>query len=156
MITLLDKTANIFEQPSDAYVIPVNTVGVAGKGLAKLCKDKYPDWYKEYKSDCKIEDLRVGHLTLYYCESVDKYLINFPTKINWRNPSRLTYIDEGLANLNQLLKQPIISFTIKSITIPALGCGLGGLNFEDVKQLIEQHLGDLEINIYLIPPHWRG
>lgn len=88
---------NIFESPAQVIVNTVNTVGVMGKGIAKDFKKYYPEMFKEYQRYCEIGALEVGKLWLY--KTPNKWVLNFPTKKHWRNPSRLEYIESGLKNL---------------------------------------------------------
>lgn len=151
MLFILD--ANIFDftaHPNElsALVIPVNTVGIAGKGLAKEFRNKYYDWFLDYQKDCNNKTLRIGKTTFYYCKLRDQYFINFPTKQHWNQSSKLEYIEQGLTDL----VHGIQTFQIERIIIPALGCGLGDLNFKDVKPLIHNYLDPIKVFAYLIPP----
>lgn len=135
---------NIFESSADVLVNTVNTVGVMGKGLAKEFKRIYPDMFKSYQKYCENGLLTVGKLQLY--KTSNKWILNFPTKANWRSPSKLEYIEKGLikfvANYERL--------GIKSISFPMLGCGNGGLSWEDeVKPLMEKYLEPLPIDIFI-------
>jgi O-acetyl-ADP-ribose deacetylase (regulator of RNase III) len=135
---------NIFESNAQVLVNTVNTVGVMGKGLAKEFKRLYPDMFKIYQKFCEEGTLTVGKLQLY--KTSNKWVLNFPTKANWRHPSRLEYIEQGLqkfvANYERL--------GIKSVSFPMLGCGNGGLDWEsEVKPLMEKYLGELPIDIYI-------
>jgi O-acetyl-ADP-ribose deacetylase (regulator of RNase III) len=137
---------NIFESEAEALVNPVNTVGVMGKGLAAQFKSTFPVNHKEYVLDCKKGSLKVGKLCTVFEEGV--WIVNFPTKEDWKNPSKLEWIDEGL----KTLKQWIEFRKVKSIAVPALGCGNGGLYWGNVKPMIEYHLNDvpdLDVFVYL-------
>lgn len=111
---------NIFNIDVEALVNPVNCVGVMGKGLALEFKNRYSDNFEYYKEAYKNNRLRVGKClvfeTAYF--SNPKYIINFPTKHNWKDNSRYEYIRDGLVDLEKIIK----SYEIKSIAIPALGC----------------------------------
>lgn len=142
---------NIFESNCQAFVCPVNTFGTMGKGLALEFKKKYPDLFFYYEDICKHRKLYVGQMInwLNSYDSIPQYIICFPTKIHWRNPSDYRYIEGGL----KALKNIIIQKQLKSIAIPALGCGLGRLDFDKVIDLIQEELFDLRnIRIYLFPP----
>jgi len=135
---------NIFESRADVLVNTVNTVGVMGKGLAKEFKRIYPDMFDIYQKFCENGSLTIGKLQLY--KTPNKWILNFPTKANWRSPSKLEYIEQGLEkfvlNYNRL--------AIKSIAFPMLGCGNGGLSWEDeVKPLMEKYLKPLPIDIFI-------
>ena len=140
---------NIFWSSAEALTNPVNCVGIMGKGLAADFRDRFPENHIQYKLACQANDLRIGHPFVHKeMRGLPKYIVNFPTKEHWRNNSKLEDIDTGLANLVKLIE----SYKIKSIAIPALGCGLGGLEWEDVKQLIEKNLSDLDVKVYVHPP----
>jgi len=142
---------NIFNIDVEALVNPVNCVGVMGKGLALEFKNRYSDNFEYYKEAYKNNRLRVGKClvfeTAYFTNP--KYIINFPTKHNWKDNSRYEYIRDGLVDLEKIIK----SYEIKSIAIPALGCGLGNLNWVDVEKLFLQQLSGLEsTEIIIIKP----
>ena len=129
----------------EAIINPVNIVGVMGKGLALQFKEKYPLNFKLYHNACKNNKVQIGKMSA--TRENNKIIINFPTKKHWRNPSKIEYINSGLDSLILLIQQN----NIKSVSIPPLGCGCGGLNWNDVKQLIIQKLSILDnviINIY--------
>ena len=134
---------DIFESPAQVIVNTVNTVGVMGKGLALAFKKRYPDMFERYKQACDNDALTIGKLMLFY--EADHWLLLFPTKKHWRNPSKLEYIEAGLAKF-------VSSYAVKSITsvaFPRLGCGNGGLNWEEVRPLMERYLSPLPIDIYI-------
>ena len=139
-------TGDILESDCEALVNTVNCVGVMGRGLAYKFKNKYKDTYKDYVKWCNNGDLVIGKL--HYYKEKGKLIINFPTKDNWRYNSKLEYIDLGLQELSKL----IVTLGIKSIAIPPLGCGNGGLVWEDVKCLIECYLSDLDCCIVVYEP----
>jgi O-acetyl-ADP-ribose deacetylase (regulator of RNase III) len=130
---------DILTHNSEYIVNPVNCVGVMGKGLALQVKLKYPNVFRVYKEACNKGLVKVGKMLV-----VDN-IINFPTKQDWRNPSKLEWIESGLKDLRQL----IIDRNIQSISIPKLGCGLGGLDWHDVKPLIDKYLSGLNCTILL-------
>ena len=144
-------TGDIFNSNVQALVNPVNTVGVMGKGLALQFKKKYPDNFKEYAKACKNGELTIGKMFVYTENQLNnkKIIINFPTKISWREKNKLEYIIEGLKNLYVTVKR----LNIYSIAIPPLGCGLGGLLWEDVKKEIEKvFINDSEIIAFVYIP----
>lgn len=142
-------TGDIFDTDVQAIVNPVNTVGVMGKGLALAFKQKYPDNFKLYQTACKNNELKVGQLLITEHHS-GKFIVNFPTKQHWRGKSQLQWITEGLI----ALKQFIIENHINSIAIPALGSGLGGLDWTLVKIEIEMILQDLtDVEILVFEPY---
>jgi len=144
------KKGNIFEAETQTIVNTVNCKGVMGKGLALEFKKRYPKMYEEYKKECEEEKLTIGTLHLYKGDP-DRWILNFPTKDHWRFKSRLEYIEDGLKYFCSKYKE----WGIKSIAFPQLGCQQGGLNWSDVKPLMERYLKDLpdiEIFIYFYKP----
>lgn len=134
---------NLFESKAKVLVNPVNTVGIMGKGLALQFRKKYPHTYSVYKAACKSNLLMIGKLMITHEE--DRDILLFPTKTDWKLPSKIEYIEAGLKKL-------VISYRekeIKSIAFPKLGCGLGGLDWNDVKQLMEKYLKSLPIDCYI-------
>lgn len=131
---------SIFDVDARALVNPVNCVGVMGKGLARAFKEKFPDVFLEYERACRAEEIAPGRVQVVEtcAESSAKYVINFPTKRHWRDKSRLEDIRAGLVDLAAWMTKNQIS----SIAIPALGCGLGGLDWKDVRRVIEDTLID--------------
>ena len=118
----------------EAIVNPVNCVGVMGSGLAREIKFAYPDNFIAYLGACTRREVWPGKMFVFDRETAmkPKFIINFPTKQHWRQSSRLEDIEAGLISL----AQEIESREITSIAIPALGCGLGGLDWADVKPRI--------------------
>ncbi len=128
---------NLLDTPTDALVNTVNCVGIMGKGIALAFKKAFPENYKKYKVACDKNEVEVGKM--FITKEDDKWIINFPTKQHWRDPSKIEWIKEGLSDL----KLVILDHDIKSIAIPKLGCGAGGLDWSEVKPLIEKALGSL-------------
>ena len=140
---------NLLEAHSQALVNTVNTVGVMGKGIALQFKEAFPDNYKQYVDACRNKWLQPGKLLIVKEKTLheERIIINFPTKTEWYQKSKYEYIEKGLIALSEELKKG----EIKSIAIPPLGCGNGGLNWNSVKQLIEKYLSsftDIEITLY--------
>ncbi len=125
-----------------ALVNTVNTVGVMGRGVALQFKRAYPENYKAYRKVCEQNQLRPGKLYTFNLNRLHnpRYIINFPTKRHWKGKSRIEDIESGL---NALVHE-IDRLGIESIALPPLGCGLGGLDWNDVYRRIEEALGDLE------------
>lgn len=146
---IIHTSGDILQDDADALVNPVNCVGVMGKGLALQFKEAYPENFEEYEIEAKAGHIVPGrvHLTniMFY---PPRFIVNFPTKRYWKEPSRYQDIDDGLSHLLDIIRM----FNIESIAIPALGCGLGGLDWEDVKELIESRLGDLDTEVRLYHP----
>ena len=134
---------DIFESPAQVIVNTVNTVGVMGKGLALSFKQRYPDMFESYRMACEKNQFTMGKLMLY--QEADHWILLFPTKENWRNPSKLEYIEKGLKKFVSSYEDKHIS----SIAFPKLGCGNGELNWADVKPLMEKYLKKLPIDVYI-------
>ncbi|HEX8632050.1 MAG TPA: macro domain-containing protein [Catenuloplanes sp.] len=131
-----DGHGNLLAADADALVNTVNTVGIMGKGIALQFKRAYPANYRAYRSACARGDVQLGRMFVFDTGLVGprRYIINFPTKQHWRNPSRVHDIQAGLDDLVDVVAQ----HGITSIAIPALGCGNGGLAWSDVRPAIEQ------------------
>lgn len=137
-------TGDLLASSAQVLVNPVNVVGVMGKGLAKQFKDHYPEMFKEYAQVCKAGDLDIGLLWIY--KTADKWILNFPTKKHYKDPSKFEYVELGLKKFVDSYE----TLGITSIAFPQLGCGLGGLNWESqVKPLMELQLTDLPIDIQI-------
>lgn len=148
------KIGNLLDSEASALVNTVNTVGVMGKGIALQFKNMFPNNFKSYSNACKNKELKVGQLLITEDESLlsgKKIIINFPTKTNWRLPSEYEYIEKGLIELAQTIKKR----NIKSIAIPPLGSGNGGLDWNKVKQLIEKYLSDVDCEIFVFEPNTK-
>ena len=140
---------DIFNANVEALVNTVNCVGVMGRGIALQFKKRFPENFTEYEKACKKNEVVPGKMFVYSTGNIlnNRFIINFPTKRHWRNPSYYEDIEAGLVNL----KNVIIQNNIKSIAIPPLGCGLGGLDWNIVKTKIElvlNELNDVEIIIF--------
>lgn len=148
MITSI--TGDILDSDCEALVNTVNTVGVMGKGIAKQFRDRYPGNHLAYRSACKAGEVEVGQMLV--IEDIDqrgsRTIVNFPTKKHWRQPSKYEYVTEGLT----ALKRAIRDRDIKSIAIPPLGCGQGGLEWPRVRRMIEEELGDLDVDVVIYEP----
>lgn len=140
MITFVQ--GNLFQANAEALVNTVNTVGVMGKGIALQFSRSFPEIVKPYEIACKSGELTVGKVQTVPLTVLDgpKYIINFPTKKHWKGNSRLEYIETGLRSLIDEIRR----LNIRSIAVPPLGCGLGGLSWNDVKSRIESVLGQLD------------
>ncbi|ARF18032.1 Appr-1-p processing protein [Sporosarcina sp. P34] len=141
---------NLLEDQAEAYVNTVNTVGVMGKGIALQFKQAFPDVFKQYAKDCKAGSVQVGkmHVVPVHGLASPKFVINFPTKEHWRNPSTLDYILDGLQDLVQVIQE----LNIQSIALPPLGCGNGGLDWSNVRPYIIEALQPLSIDVHLYEP----
>ena len=141
---------NILESDAEALVNPVNCVGVMGAGLAKQFKAKYPEMFDKYKELCKQGKFHGGHIHIYQIKCKRRFIINFATKVHWKDKAKLDYIKFGLGTLVYFLKYTPL---IKSSAIPALGCGCGGLNWQDVKEIMEDYLSDINCDIRIYVPN---
>ncbi len=150
MIKLI--TGDLLKADVEALVNTVNTVGVMGKGIALQFKEAFPHNNKVYVEACKNKALAPGKLLPVWDSNLlygKKLIINFPTKVHWRYPSRYEYITEGLNALRKL----IIDENIQSIAIPPLGAGNGGLDWVKVKPMIIKALEDLSVDIQIFEPN---
>ena len=146
-----EANGNLLDAPVDALVNTVNTVGVMGKGIALQFKRAYPAMFKAYASEAKRGDLSLGRMHVWHTEQLDgpRVLINFPTKGHWRSGSKLADIEAGLDDLVDVIRRE----QIRSIAVPPLGCGHGGLEWAEVEPLIRSKLSQLEdVDIRLYPP----
>lgn len=140
------RQGNLLEADVEAVVNTVNTVGVMGRGIALMFKERYPENFKAYAAACKAGEVHTGRMFVTSTGELSgpKWIINFPTKDHWRHPSRLEWIEEGLRDLVRVVRQ----MNIRSLALPPLGCGNGGLNWRDVRPLIERaaaEIPDVEI-----------
>lgn len=135
-------TGNLLEAKVDALVNTVNTAGVMGKGLALQFKKAFPANSKAYEAACKQGAVEIGKMFVFDAGGIvlPRYIINFPTKRHWRGGSKLEFIELGLKDLVRVIKD----LRIRSIAIPPLGAGLGGLDWRQVRPLIEQALVALD------------
>lgn len=139
---------DIFDSDCEVITNPVNCVGVMGGGLALAFKNKFPKMYLKYKEMCDNNEIRPGKVYLVEGDERHKILL-FPTKDHYKYLSRYRYITGGLRSLVRQYKD----WGIRSVALPALGCGLGGLDWEDVNSAIEYELKDIihdiSIEVYL-------
>lgn len=146
-----DITGNIFSIDTDVIVNAVNTVGIMGGGLALQFKRKYPEMFQDYSNICLSGKLDIGSIHTY--NEGGQVIVNFPTKKHWKDPSQLDYIEKGMVALNNFL---VREDWVKTVAIPKLGCGLGGLDWNDVKKIIIKKFEDAEefderdISVYLV------
>lgn len=142
------KIGNLFESDAECLVNTVNCEGYMGKGIAYQFKLRYPNNNKDYVRACKSGELRIG--TIHSYKEDGKIIVNFPTKNKWREKSQMYYIEDGL----QLLVQFIIKNEVSSVALPPLGCGNGGLNWNEVKKVIEKKLEPIKqsCKIYVFEP----
>ncbi len=134
-------TGNLLDSNSDVLVNTVNCEGFMGKGIAYQFKLHFPKNNEDYIKACKNGSLKIGKL--HYFTENGKIIINFPTKEKWRSNSKMEYIEKGLDELVKL----ILKLNVKSVAIPPLGSGNGGLYWSEVKQTIESKLKHVSDNI---------
>jgi O-acetyl-ADP-ribose deacetylase (regulator of RNase III) len=142
---------NLLEAPAEAIVNTVNTVGVMGKGLALMFKKAFPQNFLRYAEACKRKDVRVGQMfvTEHLALGGPRWIINFPTKEHWRHPSQLQWVIDGLQDLRRVIEIK----GIRSIAVPPLGCGQGGLDWDEVRPEIERALGGLpNVDVLVFEP----
>ena len=133
-------TGDVLAADSEALVNSVNCVGVMGRGVALQFKRKFPDNFKAYKVACDWGEVQLGRMFVFETgDLIPRYIINFPTKRHWRGNSRLDDIQAGLSALVAEIEQR----QIRSIALPPLGCGLGGLKWPEVKPRIHVALAEL-------------
>lgn len=141
------ENGNIFNSSCEFLINPVNTVGVMGKGLALQFKNLFPNNFLKYRQHCLNGNLTIGKLLI--TTENNKKIINFPTKEDWKNPSKLEYIILGLEKLETAINK----FNIKSIAFPKIGAGLGGLNWnlvlEEIKKFHQRINPNVIIEIYI-------
>lgn len=146
------KIGNLLDSKAEALVNTVNTLGVMGKGIALQFKNQFPENYKIYSKACKNGEVEVGKLLVVEEDTLlhgRKIIINFPTKTDWRKPSEYSYVEKGLIELVNVINQK----KIKSIAIPPLGSGNGGLEWSKVKRMMQYYLRDLSTEITIYEPN---
>jgi len=133
---------NLLQAPAEALVNTVNEVGVMGKGIALMFSEAFPENTAAYKRACEAKQVHVGHMFVTENKELvqPRWIINFPTKKHWRGKSKIQWISDGLRDLVRVVRKK----KIRSIALPPLGCGNGGLDWADVRQEIETALGELQ------------
>lgn len=148
---LKEIKGDLLKSKTEALVNTVNTVGVMGKGVALQFRQAFSDkYFKDYQRACKEKVLQIGKIHVFELNTLEnpRYIINFPTKKHWKGKSRLEDIEAGLKNLIEVIK----IYKIKSIAMPPLGCGNGGLSWSDVKPLIQKYfeqIPDVELLLFV-------
>jgi O-acetyl-ADP-ribose deacetylase (regulator of RNase III) len=147
-----ETEGNLLEAKAEALVNAVNCVGVMGKGIALQFRQKFSeDYFNDYKRACRNGDLQIGKVQIYSIKTktIPNFIVNFPTKNHWREKSKIEDIEIGLKSLVEEAEK----HKIKSIAMPALGCGLGGLDWKDVRPLIETAFADFaDVEVLLFLP----
>ena len=142
---------NLLEADVEALVNTVNTVGVMGKGIALMFKEAFPENLNAYEAACQRQEVVTGRMFVTERGALlgPRWIINFPTKQHWRARTRMEWIDAGLEDLKRVIQER----GIRSIALPPLGCGNGGLNWDDVKPRIEAALGELnDVRVLVFEP----
>ena len=142
---------NLLDAQTDALVNTVNTVGVMGKGIALMFKEAFPSNFRAYEEACRHKEVKIGRMFVTERRALEgpRWIINFPTKKHWRHPSKIEWIIEGLTDLRRVIEEN----EIRSVALPPLGSGNGGLDWHEVRPEIERILGDLsDINILVYEP----
>jgi O-acetyl-ADP-ribose deacetylase (regulator of RNase III) len=143
---------NLLNAPVEALVNTVNTVGIMGKGIALQFKQAYPQMFRAYEHACKTGAMHLGKVQVHDLGGLvggPRWIINFPTKGHWRAGSRVADIEAGLQDLTETIQR----LNIRSIAVPPLGCGHGGLDWADVRPLIESALGRLpDVRVLVFAP----
>lgn len=142
---------NLLEAPVEALVNTVNTVGIMGKGIALMFKEAFPPNFRAYEEACKNKQVKIGQMFVSETSALEgpRWIINFPTKKHWRQPSKLEWIVAGLDDLRRVIRD----LKIRSIALPPLGSGNGGLNWKEVKAEVKRALEDLkDVNILVYEP----
>jgi O-acetyl-ADP-ribose deacetylase (regulator of RNase III) len=147
------RSGDILKSEQDALVNTVNCVGIMGRGIALQFKNAYPQNFKAYEAACKRGEVQPGRLFVFETEQLTPphYIINFPTKRHWRGKSRIEDIEAGLIALVDVIRAK----GIRSVAVPPLGSGLGGLDWNQVKPSIERTLSPLE-GVYVVVYEPRG
>jgi O-acetyl-ADP-ribose deacetylase (regulator of RNase III) len=142
---------NLLEADAEALVNTVNTVGVMGRGVALMFKEAYPENFNAYEAACRSDEVQIGKMFVTERREMfgPKWIVNFPTKTHWRFPSRIEWIVQGLEDLKRVIKEA----GIKSVALPPLGAGNGGLAWKDVRPKIEAALGELnDVDVIIYEP----
>jgi O-acetyl-ADP-ribose deacetylase (regulator of RNase III) len=145
------QKGDILKADAEALVNTVNCVGVMGRGIALQFKKAYPDNFKKYKAACEQKEVCPGRMFIFETGNMfnPRYIINFPTKRHWRGKSRVEDITSGL----NALADEVRKRKIRSIAIPPLGCGLGGLDWNIVRSMIEKTFEALpDVQVVLFEP----
>lgn len=145
---------NLLDARAEALVNTVNTVGVMGKGIALMFKEQYGRNFDLYAAACKAKKVKVGQMFVTETGELDgpRWIINFPTKDHWKGNSHLEWVESGLEDLKRVLRER----EIRSVAIPPLGAGNGGLDWPTVKARIDAALSELEdVEVIVFEPTYK-
>jgi O-acetyl-ADP-ribose deacetylase (regulator of RNase III) len=140
---LIYRRTSLLESSAQTLVNTVNCVGVMGKGLAEAFKQREPQMFAAYKRICDQRMLEPGKLWLW--RGSPNWVLNFPTKVHWRNPSKIEWIEYGLEKFVAAYE----SQGITEVSFPKLGCGNGNLGWDDVRPVMEHYLSRIPIKVYI-------
>lgn len=149
---------NLLEADAEALVNTVNTVGIMGKGIALMFKERFPENFRAYAAACSRNEVQLGRIFVTERPNLvgePRWILNFPTKKHWRNRTRIGWIESGLEDLRKI----IIEKGVRSIAVPPLGCGNGGQKWTTVRPLIVRALSDLpdvEVVVYEPTPRYQN
>lgn len=138
---------DLFASRAQTLVNAVNCVGVMGKGIALEFKTRFPDMFSDYAKRCKAGEVEIGSPCLFRHSSTLS-ILKFPTKRHWRDASRLTDIETGLTFLEAHYRE----WGVTSLAVPALGCGYGRLQWNEVRPILIERLGRLDVLIEIYAP----
>lgn len=139
-------SGDIFSSRCQTLTNPVNCAGVMGRGLAEEFKRRYPAMFEDYRGRCVRGEVKIGEPFLW--KSRERWVLNFPTKRHWREPSETEFIADGLAYAAEKAEE----WGMVSLAVPALGCGLGGLEWEEVRKIMLEHLPPPGTDVEIFAP----
>lgn len=146
---IFEKTGDIFKSGAEVLVNPVNCVGVMGAGLAKQFKIRFPEMFEGYKELCQAGYVCLGEVSIHRSGIEEpRWIVSFPTKHHFRESSELSSITSGLKDLQNVL----VKLNVESVAIPALGCGLGGLDYADVRAAIFKEFASAPFSVIVYGP----
>jgi len=141
------KRGDLLGSRMQTLINTINCVGIMGKGIAFAFKQRYPEMFEDYKKRCQFKEVQLGKPYLYKINE-QRWIVNFPTKDHWKQWSQLQDIEAGL----KYLAERAFAWGITSLAVPPLGCGNGGLNWDNVQPLIKKYLFPLNIPLEVYCP----
>lgn len=144
MAIVFEPDVNIFNSECDVLVNPTNCHGIriTDSGLARQFGDRYKKYAEAYTYECNNRLMIPGGIYAWkngLGEVRPKYIVSFATMYNGGANSNITFIKKGV----KLLNEWIAKTDVGSIAIPQLGCGIGGLDWEDVGKILFAGLRDV-------------
>lgn len=159
-MTVRIVSGDMLKSDADIWVNPVNAVGVSGKGLAKVLRDRYPQMYAHYREECAFGKFRPGDVIAWrnpvYPVTLPLYIFSAATKHDWRHPSQLEWISlccDNIIRTVDMLYPATAATKAPTIAVPALGCGEGGLSWDDVSKMIQFKFDRWDCDIELYRPY---